>query len=115
MRFIEKALGTGAAVMTRNPGKHMPKSVNLRPVLAAFLFTTAIGRSADLAPGAPPLTQDIADLRRDAVEVVFEVQFTARQLREHQRYYAWYWKYATVEWQKNEQATLSAFKGAFDK
>lgn len=71
--------------------------------------------AADLAPGNPALSQEIADLRRDAVEVVFDVQFTARQLREHQRMYAWYWKFATADWQKNETTTLPAFKDVFDK
>ena len=83
--------------------------------LFAAIPTAGPARAADLAPGNPPLTQDIADLRRDAVEVVFDVQFTARQLREHQRMYAWYWKFATAVWQKAEKDMLPAFKDAFEK
>lgn len=84
------------------------------PVGAAVL-ALAGAPAADLAPGKPPLTQHLADLRRDAVEVVFDVQLTARQLREHQRLYAWYWKYATADWQRAEAARLPAFADAFDK
>jgi hypothetical protein len=90
--------------------------VRLGLVVAAV--ATAITRpspAADLAPGNPPLTQELADLRRDAVEVVFDVQFTARQLREHQRLYAWCWKFAAADWQKAEAARLPEFKDAFDK
>ncbi len=83
--------------------------------LAAVLLAIASTPAAELAPGKPPLTQELADLRRDAVEVVFYVQLTARQLREHQRLYAWYWKYATADWQKAETALLPTFKDAFEK
>ncbi|QEG30145.1 hypothetical protein GobsT_49460 [Gemmata obscuriglobus] len=85
--------------------------------LAALLLLVAAhpASAADLAPGAPPLTQDLADLRRDAVEVSLDIQFTARQLREHQRLYAWHWKYATADRQKAEAAFLPAFRGAFEK
>lgn len=80
-----------------------------------LVLALASAPAADLAPGKPPLTQELADLRRDAVEVVFDVQLTARQLREHQRLYAWYWKYATADWQKAEAALLPTFKAVFDK
>jgi hypothetical protein len=92
----------------------MPASKFLLPVGVALL-ALASAPAADLAPGKPPLAQELADLRRDAVEVVFDVQLTARQLREHQRLYAWYWKYATADWQKAEAARLPEFKDAFDK
>lgn len=92
----------------------MSVSKFLLPV-GAVLLALATAPAADLAPGKPPLTQELADLRRDAVEVVLDVQLTARQLREHQRLYAWYWKYATADWQKTEAALLPEFKDAFEK
>ncbi len=86
------------------------------PLPLVLVLLAAVGApAAELAPGKPPLTQELADLRRDAVEVVFDVQLTARQLREHQRLYAWYWKYAPADWQTAEAALLPAFKDAFDK
>lgn len=92
----------------------LPRSV--RGLLVVTIGLVALPASAaDLAPGKPALTQELADLRRDAVEVVFDVQLTARQLREHQRLYAWYWKYATADWQKAEADMLPAFKEVFDK
>jgi hypothetical protein len=83
--------------------------------LGAVLLAVASSPAADLAPGQPPLTQELADFRRDAVEVVIDVQLSSRQLREHQRLYAWYWKYATAEWQKAEAALLPTFKDVFEK
>lgn len=91
------------------------------PCLPRFLLVAAVclfalpATAAELAPGKPALMQELADLRRDAVEVVFDVQLTARQLRDHQRLYAWYWKYATADWQKTESELLPKFKDAFDK
>ena len=55
--------------------------------------------AADLAPGKPPLTDDLADRKRDAVEEVFGFQMTARQLAEHRRLYARCWTYAPAGWQ----------------
>lgn len=86
-----------------------------RSTAALLLLIVAAPAAADLAPGDPPLTQDLADLRRDAVEVVFDVQLTARQLREHQRLYAWCWKYAPRDWQKAERDRLAKFRGVLDK
>ena len=88
---------------------------NLGLAAAVVVALSTPVHAADLAPGNPPLSQEIADLRRDAVEAVFDVQFTARQLREHQRLYAWYWKFAPADWQKAEASTLPAFKEVFDK
>lgn len=99
--------------MTASAPRSAPRALRAAAVL--LLVTALPAPAADLAPGAPPLTQDLADLRRDAVEVAFDVQFTARQLREHQRLYAWYWKYATADQQKAQAALLPAFRGVFEK
>jgi hypothetical protein len=90
-------------------------SLSRSVLIAALGLFVLPATAADLAPGKPALSQGLADLRRDAVEVIFDVQFTARELRDHQRLYAWYWKYATADWQKAESDLLPSFKDAFDK
>ena len=84
-------------------------------VLLAAALPQPAARASDLAPGNPPLTSDLADLRRDAVEVVFDFQMTARQIAEHRRLYAWCWKYAPADWQKAEAAALPEFRDVLNR
>ena len=80
-------------------------------LLAAALPHPAarVAHASDLAPGDPPLTGTLVDLKRDAVEEVFGFQMTAAQIAEHRRLYARCWKYAPAAWQKAEAAVLPEF------